>query len=232
MEPNNSPTGAVAPTEARVQAAAASYRRPMLAAYDVVVLGLMSRLMWRCPRSRMLAHYNRQVGGTHLDIGPGTGWFLDKCRFPTTTPSITLLDLNEVVLDTAAGRISRYRPVRRTGDVFKPLPLADARFDSVGLNFVLHCLPGSMAQKTVVFDHLAPFLRPGARVFGATVLGRGPHHTTRSAKLLDKLNRSEVFSNLDDRQEDLREQLQARFTDVETVRSGAVCLFAARFPEA
>jgi len=79
---------------------------------------------------------------------------------------------------------------------------------------------------------VVPFLRPGARVFGSTVLGDGPHHTQRSTKLLAKLNRSGVFNNHDDGLEDLDEQLRARFTDVETVRYGAVCLFAARLPGA
>lgn len=230
--PLPSPSELPDPTEARIQAGAESYRRPMLAAYDLFVLGMMSRFMWRCPRGRMLAHYGRQVGAAHLDIGPGTGWFLDKCRFPVESPSITLLDLNEVVLATAAHRIRRYRPETRVGDAFKPFALGAARYDSVGMNFLLHCLPGSMRQKSVVFDHVTPFLRPGARVFGSTVLGDGPHHTKRSGKLLAKLNRSEVFSNLDDRMDDLNEQLRARFTEVETVRSGAVCLFSARFPGA
>lgn len=232
MESNQARVELPAPTEARIEAAAESYRRPMLAAYDVFVLGLMSRFMWRCPRGRMLAHYDRHVSGTHLDIGPGTGWFLDNCRFPVESPSITLLDLNEVVLATTAHRIRRYRPQTQVGNAFKPFALGPARFDSVGMNFLLHCLPGSMGQKTVVFDHVTPFLREGARVFGSTVLGEGPHHTKRSGKLLAKLNRSEVFSNLDDRMDDLNEELHARFTDVETVRSGAVCLFSARFPGA
>ncbi|SHN08246.1 class I SAM-dependent methyltransferase [Actinacidiphila paucisporea] len=232
MESNQAQTELPEPTQARIEAAAESYRRPMLAAYDMFVLGMMSRFMWRCPRGRMLAHYDRQVGATHLDIGPGTGWFLDKCRFPVKSPSITLVDLNEVVLSTAAHRISRYRPEIRVGDAFKPFDLGTERFDSVGMNFLLHCLPGTMRQKSVVFDHVTPYLRPGARVFGSTVLGTGPHHTARSGKLLAKLNRSEVFSNLDDRLEDLDEQLRARFTDVETVRTGAVCLFAARHPGA
>lgn len=232
MESNQAQTGRPHPTENRIQTAAVFYRRPLLAAYNLFVLGTMSRFMWRCPRGRMLAHYDRQVGANHLDIGPGTGWFLDRCSFPVESPSITLLDLNEVALSTAADRIRRYRPQLRVGDAFKPLTLGAERFDSVGMNFLLHCMPGTMEQKSVVFDHVAPFLRPGARVFGSTVLGEGPHHTRRSRKLLDKLNRSEVFSNLDDRLDDLDEQLRSRFTDVETVRSGTVCLFAARHPGA
>lgn len=229
MESNESRIKAPEPTEARIHAAADSYRRPAYAAYDLVVLGLVSRWIWRCSRREMLAHYNSQVGRHHLDIGPGTGWFLDKCRFPTKSPSITLLDLNDVMLATAAQRIKRYRPVTHTGDAYKPLDLGTTKFDSVGMNFLLHCLPGSVQQKSVVFDNVTPFLAPGARVFGTTVLGTDAQHTNMSSKLLQRLNRSDVFNNLGDRVDDITYELTERFTDVEISQSGAVCLFSARF---
>ncbi len=32
--------------------------------------------------------------------------------------------------------------------------MPEARFDSIGLNFLLHCLPGTLREKAIVFDHL------------------------------------------------------------------------------
>lgn len=229
---NESRTGVTDPEEARIHAAAEGYRRPALAAYDAIVLGLVSRWIWRCPRRTMLTHYDDHVGARHLDIGPGTGWFLDKCRFPVREPEITLLDLNDMVLATATRRIRRYRPAAHNGDVFKPLDLGSARFDSVGMNFLLHCLPGPFPHKSVVFDNVLPFLAPGARVFGSTVLGPGTGHTAISGRLLEKLNHSGVFNNAEDRLDDLVQELKTRFTDVEVRRSGTVVLFSARFPGA
>jgi ubiquinone/menaquinone biosynthesis C-methylase UbiE len=232
MEQNEAGVDVTTPSETRIRAGADSYRRQTLALYDLFVLGLVSRWVWRCSPRTMLRHYNDYVGMRHLDLGPGTGWFLDRCRFPTAYPSITLLDLNDVVLATAAQRIVRYEPEIRTGDVFKPLSLDGAPFDSVGMNFLLHCLPGTMRQKAVVFDHLRPFLAPGARVFGSTVLGVDAPHTALSGRLLRRLNRSEVFYNIEDRQEDVAAELEARFTEVQIRRRGVVCLFSARHPEA
>jgi ubiquinone/menaquinone biosynthesis C-methylase UbiE len=228
MEQNEAGVDVTTPSETRIRAGAESYRRQTLAVYDLIVLGLVSRWVWRCSRRTMLRHYNGHVGGRHLDLGPGTGWFLDRCRFPTARPSITLLDLNEVVLATAAERIARYQPEVRTGDVFKPLRLDGARFDSVGMNFLLHCLPGTMRQKAVVFDHLRPVLAPGAQVFGSTVLGVDAPHTALSGRLLRRLNHSEVFHNTEDRQEEIAAELEARFTEVQIRRRGVVCLFSAR----
>ncbi|MFI9507897.1 class I SAM-dependent methyltransferase [Nocardia sp. NPDC052566] len=202
----------------------------MLAVYDWLVLGLVCRWVWRCPRSTMLAHYNAQVGARHLDLGPGTGWFLDKCRFPTATPSITLLDLSDAVLATAAKRIERYRPVVRIGDVFEPLDLGAAQFDSVGMNLLLHCLPGSIREKAAVFDNVTPHLRAGARIFGSTILGIDDRHNAVSAALQGRLNRRNSFGNSADRIEDIAGELEARFAEVRIARSGVVCLFSARHP--
>ncbi|MEV6278920.1 class I SAM-dependent methyltransferase [Nocardia sp. NPDC051832] len=202
----------------------------MLAVYDWLILGLVSRWVWRCPRSTMLAQYNDQVGVRHLDLGPGTGWFLDKCTFPTRTPSITLLDLSDAALATAAERIARYQPSTQRGDVFKPLNLGAAQFDSVGMNFLLHCLPGTIAQKAVVFDNVTPHLGPGARIFGSTILGIDNRHNAVSTALQRRLNGSNSFDNRADSLDDITYELEARFEEVRTTRSGVVCLFSARYP--
>ena len=46
-------------------------------------------------------------------------------------------------------------------------------FASVGLTYVLHCLPGRMSEKLAAVDHLRPLMANGAVLFGATILGRG-----------------------------------------------------------
>ena len=58
-----------------------AYTPRRLALYDAVILGLSCSLVWKCPRRHMLELYNRHVGTPHLDIGVGTGYFLDHCRF-------------------------------------------------------------------------------------------------------------------------------------------------------
>ena len=60
----------------------AVYRPWVLYAYDLYVLKLSCSLAWRCPASELLEQYNRLISGKHLDVGVGTGYFLDRCRFP------------------------------------------------------------------------------------------------------------------------------------------------------
>jgi hypothetical protein len=119
---------------------AAVYTRPVLAIYDPIALGMVCPIAWRCSRRVMLEHYNRNIRGVHLDIGPGTGFLLDRCRFPTPNPSIVIADLNETVLETVSRRIARHRPVALRRDALHPLDLGDRRFESVAIQNILHCL--------------------------------------------------------------------------------------------
>lgn len=211
-----------------VAAATAIYSSSMLRVYDAFVLGVVSPAVWRCPRSAMAERYDRYASGRHLDIGPGTGYFLDRCAFPVARPQLALLDLKPEVLKAAGRRVARYRPTVHRHDILEPYDLDGLRFSSASLNFVLHCLPGPMSAKAVAFDHLLDHLDPDARVFGSTVLGTGVRHTRAGAAQLDLLNRKHVFDNRTDSLEGLRGELEARFRDVELEVRGSVALFSAR----
>jgi hypothetical protein len=58
----------------------ASYTPAVLRIYDLFVLGFSSSYAWRCPSRQLLEHYQRHITSKHLDVGVGTGWFLDRCH--------------------------------------------------------------------------------------------------------------------------------------------------------
>ncbi|MFC3448681.1 class I SAM-dependent methyltransferase [Amycolatopsis speibonae] len=218
--------GTAEPRTDEVLAGAAVYsRKPILAAYDLWVLGFVCSRVWRCPNTNMKRLYDRNVEARHLDLGPGTGFFLDKAKFPVADPSIVLLDLNEDALRRTGARLARYRPEAYRRDVFEPLDLGEARFGSVGLNFLLHCLPGSMEHKATVFDQVLPYVEPGGRIFGSTVLARGVEHGKLAPKALESLNGDGVMNNLEDSFEELDAQLAARFSRYRLWAQGSVGLF-------
>ena len=145
-------------TTEQIHAGQAVYTPNMLAIYDVLVLGLSNRWIWKCPTPRLLAHYDRHVSGNHLDVGVGTGYFLDRCRFPTATPRVALMDLNRDALQFSARRIARYEPETYVRNVLETIDFDGAKFDSLGVNYLLHCLPGDMATKARAFDCLSPLM--------------------------------------------------------------------------
>ncbi len=107
--------------------------------------------------------------------------------------------------------------------------LGDANFDSIGANFLFHCLPGGLEGKAAtVASNLRPYLAPGGSLFGSTILGRGVSHNFLGRRLMRLYNRKRIFSNLEDDQRGLEQGLASELTDVQIEVVGAVALFAAR----
>jgi SAM-dependent methyltransferase len=218
-----------APLQADAEPGQAVYSPLVLAAYDAFVLGFSNRYVWRCRSATMLARYDRLAGPRHLDVGVGTGWFLDRCRWRGHRPEITLLDLNENSLCMAARRIQRYEPRLVHANVLEPVDLGEDDFDSIGLNYLLHCLPGTVEMKTAaVVRNLAEWLKPGGVLFGSTILGRGVPHNALGRVLMRLYNRKGIFTNLEDDADGLERGLAAQLESVELKIAGTVALFAAR----
>lgn len=215
-------------TEEQVAAGQAVYTKPVLRAYDFIVLGVSNRWIWKCPTSELVAHYNRHVTANHLDVGVGTGYFLDKCRFPSSNPRVALLDLNQNTLDFAARRVARYKPETYRRSVLDPIDIQAEKFDSVGINYLLHCLPGSMAAKAVCFDHLKALMNPRAVIFGSALLQGGVERSGAAKRLMDVYNKKGIFSNTADDLDGLTTELRKRFADVSVRVVGCAALFSGR----
>lgn len=210
-----------------VRAGAAAYTPPLLAVYDLCVLHVASPLVWGCPAGELLRHYDANVSAEHLDVGVGTGFFLDRCRFPSPRPRLVLADLSRHSLAVAARRLRRHRPTAYRVNVLAPFALPERPFGSIGLGFLLHCLPGTFAEKGVVFDHLRPLLARGGVLFGATLLGHGVERTLVARAAAGLFNRARVFSNRGDSLAGLQLALSRRFARVQVRTVGCVALFSA-----
>jgi SAM-dependent methyltransferase len=206
------------------------YTRPLLRLYDPLVLGFVSWFVWRCPTSRLVEGYRRHIRDRHLDVGPGTGYFIEQSGLPDRS-RVTILDPNRNVLDHAARRLRRLDVTAVEADVLKPLPVAGP-FDSAALHLVIHCLPGPLPRKAAAVANVAAALAPTGVLFGASVLGISGHQTWLSRRVLDAFNRRGSFDNLSDSEEGLGEILAASFEEVELEIVGSIAIFAATKPRA
>jgi SAM-dependent methyltransferase len=206
----------------------AEYTPFFLRIYDPVILGVFTRVVWRCPTSRLVEGYRRHIRPLHLDVGPGTGYFLERADLPAGS-RVTILDPNAHVLEYASRRLARLDVTAVEADVCKPLPL-DGPFDSAALNGVIHCLPGPLSRKAGAVANVAAVLGPTGVLFGASILGTSGPHTWLARKTLDANNRRGVFDNRDDTQEGLRDILEASFERVELETAGSFAIFAAANP--
>lgn len=161
-------------------------------------------------------------------MGIGTGFLLDRCRFPSTSPRVALMDLNPATLAYSARRLQRYRPEVYRRNILERIVLDAPGFASIGLNYLMHCVPGAIEAKSVAFDHLKALMNPGAVLFGATVLQGGVRRNWAARGLMRVLNHHRIFSNRHDDLDGLRWALQRRFSEVSIDVIGCVALFACR----
>jgi hypothetical protein len=93
----------------------AGYSPFLLAIYDPFVLGFMARVVWRCPTPAVVERCRQHLGRRHLDVGPGTGYFIERAGPPAGT-EVTLLDPNPTCLPAppADWRRCTRPPARRT----------------------------------------------------------------------------------------------------------------------
>ncbi len=203
------------------------YSPLVLGLYDLWVLGVSNHLLWRCPTAELRALYDRNVSARHLDLGVGTGYYLDRAAWPVERPDITLVDLNPNSLAWASRRIARYAPKTVTANALQPLPLTDP-FQSAGLCFLLHCMPGTLAEKCGVFDHVKAVLAPGGRMFGATIVQGDASRSFAAQKLMDLYNARGVLSNAGDTLEGLQMELTQRFLENRVELRGCVAIFEAK----
>lgn len=212
----------------QVEAGQAVYTKRTLAAYDFIVLGVSNRFLWKCPTRRLVRHYNKHVTANHLDIGVGTGYFLDQCQFPSPTPRVALMDLNSDTLEFASHRIARYKPEIYRRNVLESISLDAGKFDSVGINYLLHCIPGDIESKSIALDHLKSLMNPDGVLFGSTLLQGGVRRNWFAKRLMDAYNESGIFSNQSDDLEGLKRVLSKRFVGVSVEVVGCAALFAGR----
>ncbi len=212
--------------EAEIKAGQAVYTPFMLKIYNILVLDVSNNFIWRSSKWNQLAQYNRYVRPNHLDIGVGTGFYLKNTTWPENT-QLSLMDLNPSCLDSAKQVVEHLNvsPKCFQADIFKPQPELAEKFDSVSINYLLHCLPGDMKTKSVVIENAAAMLKPQGILFGSTILSDPGLQTFLSKKLMAFYNGKKIFSNQQDDHASVREVLEQHLTDVEIQIQGCVALF-------
>ena len=210
-----------------VIAGQAVYTKVVLRIYDLWVLGISNSFIWKCPSKKILIYFNKHISNNHLDIGVGTGYFLDNCNFPQGT-RIGLMDMNPNSIQAAADRIKRYQLEKYQQNILEPVKQAIKPFDSISVNYLFHCLPGTIAKKAVVFDHISPLLNKGGCVFGSTILQGDVKRSGVAKKLMKTYNKKGIFCNEQDTLEELEASLKNRFDAYEIHVEGCVALFWAR----
>ena len=208
--------------------ASAAYAKRSLAPYNWWELGVVSRCIWKCPTEEILELYSEHLSQNHLEVGVGTGFFLEKSLYEGY-PRIVLIDSNSDSLVRAAKKLAEFKPETHQENILEPLDLTLAPFDSISINYVLHGLPGSLELKAEkVFDHLIPLLKNDGTIFGTTVLGAEIKKPLLANLWMNFYNRKGIFSNTQDSLGAIMENLSSRFKTFNVEVHGCVVLFSGK----
>ncbi|KAF2845719.1 methyltransferase [Plenodomus tracheiphilus IPT5] len=227
--------------------------------YDTLVLGFYCSYIWKCPSKKLREFYNSHISSVEkqlsvstnskdlvklLDIGVGTGYFLEHAPLPAGS-EVTLVDLNGNCLQTAASRVIKSHPsalVRTvhadfldpdmgSNSAISPHRLGKARFDVISCFLLLHCLPGPPERKAEAVIRLHRHLNVNGVIVGATVLGKGVTHNFPARAIMFWHNLLGIFDNYPDDVQGLIGPLQAFFETVKWEVVGTTLLFEAKHPK-
>ncbi|GGI82261.1 class I SAM-dependent methyltransferase [Legionella impletisoli] len=211
-------------SEQDIKAGQAVYTSLMLKLYNLWVLDISNRWIWCCSKKKQLKQFNQCVSSNHLDIGVGTGYYLKHCNWPPNS-TLSLMDLNPTCLEVARKAIQGIETKTYLADIYKPQSALSNTFNSISLNYLLHCLPGNMHTKSDAISNAVDMLKPGGVLFGATILADEALHTKVSRKLADFYNRKKIFSYQEDTLDALQAMLSSYLDSVEITVCGCVALF-------
>ncbi|PUA29789.1 MAG: hypothetical protein B0W54_04300 [Cellvibrio sp. 79] len=203
------------------------YSRCLLACYDFLIYRVLSPYVWRCDPRHFLELYQRNMSGNHADVGVGTGYFLNQCSYKPGAVRIGLFDLQPNCLRYTAARLARFQPETFECDALEPIPFTGKRFSSIGLGGILHCIPGDLTEKGIVFDAITSLMEPTSRVFGYTILNQGVRKTLFSRIVFFLLHRMKVINGASDSAAQLHVELNKRFKSVDVRVVGCIALFNA-----
>jgi hypothetical protein len=206
------------------------YRPILLSIYDFLIMRVLTPYVWRCPATNYTDLYRDFMTRNHADIGVGTGYVLDRCEYAPGDVRIALFDLQRNCLEYTARRIARFQPETYQCDALKPIRVGAGSFDSIALGGILHCIPGDMKEKGIVFDSIKPLMHPHTTVFGYTILNQGVKKTLLSRITYFILQKLKVINGLDDSAIQLTSELEKRFKSVEVKVIGCVAIFVAHAP--
>lgn len=219
---------ASATTAARVVKSQRYFNKASLFVYDWVLYGVISKYAWGSSVKRLDAHYAKYISANHLEVGVGTGYLLNRVVFPSPAPRLALMDLSHECLIKTQRKVQRYQPAIYQQNLLEPINAPPQPFDSIAINYVLHCVPGSFREKQIVFEHLQPLLSSSGALFGTSVLSKDVNKNLLAKPFMWLMNAIGVFNNREDAADELRAGLAEHFEVVEFQVVGVTAFFAVR----
>ena len=159
--------------------------------YDFLVNHINCKYVWKCDKKNIINMYNKNISKNHIEIGPGTGYFLKDYKFD----NLTLIDINKnILLECKENLHKNCKNISIINtDIFDENNKIDVNhYESVGINYVLHCVNNDLS---ISIDNLINNLpQKKHKMFGSTVIPPVNKYNLANLEIF-LLNLSGIFNN-------------------------------------
>ena len=135
--------------------------------YDYFVNNINCKYVWKCDQRYIKKLYANNITNKHLEIGPGTGYFIKKYQFN----NLHLVDINQDILDNSKKNLSNScQNIKiHNQNIFENNNKINEDITSIGLSYVLHCVPNNL---DISIDNLVKNTKNDNQItiFGSTVI--------------------------------------------------------------
>ncbi|API86325.1 class I SAM-dependent methyltransferase [Francisella uliginis] len=202
------------------------YTRITLRLYNFVVLFFNNTFVWRCKTAKLLKLYSDNVSLNHLDIGVGSGYYLNKLH--TKLKKVTLMDLNLDCLRYVKNLLKNKDVSIYQVDILEDIEEKFfSKFDSISCNYLIHCLPDN-GSKEIVFKNIAKMFKSDGVAFGSTIINE--YDSKLAIKIANKFNSKGIFDNVNDSYESIEKYISNNFEKYSVKKIGSVCVYVMRQP--
>lgn len=202
------------------------YSKAVLKIYNFWVLFFNNRFLWKCKTSNLVNLYSKNITANHLDIGVGSGYLLNKVRDKLS--KVTLMDLNPTCLDYVENKLKDKEISKLKTDILVDVPEAfHNQFDSIGANYLIHCLPDN-DNKDMVFKNISKMLKSTGVAFGSTIINE--YDSKMASSVANKFNEKGIFDNSGDTYEKIEKYIKENFQNYDIYKIGSVCIFSMSNP--
>ena len=166
--------------------------------YDYFVNKINCKYVWKCDQRHIKKLYANNITNKHLEIGPGTGYFIKKYQFN----NLNLVDINKNILNNSKKNlINNCQNIKiNNKNIFQNNNKINEDITSIGMSYVLHCVPNNLDKS---IDNLVENIETNNQItiFGSTVIPNKKDFLAMTE--IYTLNTLGIFNNINHNKEQL-----------------------------
>lgn len=173
------------------------------------VFKLIVETVYGASVNSILKMYKLHASSNHLEIGVGSGMLPAAAEFPENS-DLTLMDINPNTFISTKKRVqNKFHTIQcYRVNVLEEIKL-EKKYTSIAMNFLIHCVPGSISEKRIIFENAIHLLENGGTLFGSTVVNEPALLNPLSKFIMHFLNKKGIYHNREDSLSGLKEVLSS-----------------------